>query len=115
MNHKSVFNQRLFSKGFCKVGDLFTLVCIEPRITELQLNMIDLLYLKGLYHSLLPEWKKIMTNNASAVLLKTTPFNAVEYPEAELLSSKKIYKLLISKISKPPTAKKEICRSICFR
>ena len=86
VNDKSVFNQRLFSKGFCKVGDLFKFVCIEPRITELQLNMIDLLYLKGLYYSLLPEWKNIMTNNASAVLLKTTPFNALEYPEAELLS-----------------------------
>ena len=114
VNDKSVFNQRLFSKGFCKVEDLFKFVCIEPRITELQLNMINLLYLKGLYHSLLPEWKKIMTNNASAALLKTTPFNAVEYPEAELLSSKKIYKLLILKISKPPTAKRKFADQYAF-
>ena len=106
VNDKSVFNQRLFSKGFCKVGDLFKFVHIEPRITELQLNMVDFLYLKGLYHSLLPEWKKIMTNNASEVLLKTELFN-VKYSETELLSSKKTYKLLISKISKPPTAKRK--------
>ena len=32
---KSVFNQRLFSKGLCKVGDLFELLCIKPHITEL--------------------------------------------------------------------------------
>ena len=107
VNGKSVFNQRLFSKGFYKVGDLFKFVYIEPSITNLQINMIDILYLKGLYHSLLPEWRKIMSSDASEVPLKTAPFSMIKHSEAEVLSSKKIYKLFISKISKPPTAKKK--------
>lgn len=47
-----------------------------------------------------------MTSNTSEVLLKTVAFNGVEYPNAEVLSSKKIYNLL-SEISKPPTMKKK--------
>ena len=90
VNGKSVFNERLSSTGFHKVGDLLKLVCIDPRITELQLNMVDLLHLKGLYHSLSPERKKTITSNANEVLLKTVPFNGVEYLNAEVLSSKKI-------------------------
>ena len=70
VNGKTVFNERLFSKGFYKVGDLFKFVCTDPRITELQLNMIDLFHLKGLYLSLSPEWKQIMSSNASEVPLK---------------------------------------------
>ena len=84
-----MFNERLSSTGFHKVGDLLKFVCIDPRITELQLNMVDLLHLKGLCHSLSPEWKKIITSNANEVLLKTVPFNGVECLNAEVLSSKK--------------------------
>ena len=61
-----MFNEKLFSKGFFKVGDL-----------------------KGLYHSLSSKWKKNMTSNESEVLLKTVPFNGVVYSNAELLCSKR--------------------------
>ena len=65
-----MFNEILFFKGFYKVGALFKFVCIDPRITELQLNMSHLLHWKGLYHSLSSEWQKNMTSNISEVLLK---------------------------------------------
>ena len=87
-----MFNQRLFSKAFRKVRYFFKFVCIVSHAKELQLNMVELLYLKGLYHFLLPKWE----------ILKTTSFNGVEYSETELLSFNNINKLLISKISKPP-------------
>ena len=104
---KSAFNQRSFSKGLCKVGDLFELVCIKLHITELQLNVLDLLYLMGLYHSLPLEWKKLMARNKREMPLKTILYNGAEHSEVESLPSKKIYHLYISKISKPPTAKKK--------
>ena len=107
MDGKSAFNQRSFSKGLCKVGDLFELVCIKLHITELQLNVLDLLYLMGLYHSLPPEWKKLMARNKREMPLKTILYNGAEHSEVESLPSKKIYHLYISKISKPPTAKKK--------
>lgn len=100
IDDKSVFNKRIFSRGLCKVSDLFELVCITPRV-------LDLLYLKRLYHSFSPERKSDENHKASEVLPKTKPYNGGRYSAAEILSTKKIYKLFISKISKPPTAKKK--------
>lgn len=59
---KSVFSQRLFSKALCSVGDLFELISVKPPMTELELNVLD--------HSLLPEWKRQMSNKASEVCRK---------------------------------------------
>ena len=105
IDNKSVFSRKLFSAGLCKVGDLCEFICIKPHITESLLNVLDLFYLKCLYHSLPPEWKKEMSSNVTQAANKTTPFNIFAQEE---LSSKKIYNLLISKISKPPTAKKKL-------
>ena len=55
-----------------------------------------------------------MTSNISEVLLKTVPFDWVVYSNAELLYSKKINDLLISEISKLPTAKRKF-EDQCFR
>ena len=88
-----------------KVGGRLFFICIKPHITESLLNVLDLFYLKCLYHSLPPEWKKEMSSNVTQAANKTTPFNIFAQEE---LSSKKIYNLLISKISKPPTAKKKL-------
>ena len=105
IDNKSVFSRKLFSAGLCKVGDLCEFICIKPHITESLLNVLDLFYLKCLYHSLPPEWKKEMSSSVTQAANKTTPFNIFAQEE---LSSKKIYNLLISKISKPPTAKKKL-------
>ena len=106
IDNKSVFSRKLFSAGLCKVGDLCEFICIKPHITESLLNVLDLFYLKCLYHSLPPEWKKEMSSNVTQAANKTTPFNI--FAQEELSSKKKIYNLLISKISKPPTAKKKL-------
>ena len=85
-----MFNKRVFSKGFCKVGDLFKFVCNDPRMTELQLNIV---YLITSFEGLVPfpvfQMEKNMTSNISEVLLKTIPFNGVVYSDAEVLYSKK--------------------------
>ena len=105
IDNKSVFSRKLFSAGLCKVGDLCEFICIKPHITEPLLNVLDLFHLKRLYHSLPPEWKKEMSSNGTQAANKTTPFNIFAQEE---LSSMKIYNLLISKISKLPTAKKKL-------
>ena len=88
-----------------KVGGRLLFICIKPHITESLLNVLDLFHLKCLHHSLPPEWKKRNEQQCDSGSKQTTPFNI--FARAEL-SSKKIYNLLISKISKPPTAKKKL-------
>ena len=85
-----MFNERLFSKGFYKVGDLFKFVCFDPRITELQLKygIFNLFTSRACTTPCRPNGKK-MTSNKSEVLLKTVPFNGVVYSNAEVLCSKK--------------------------
>ena len=75
IDNKSVFSRKLFSAALCKVGDLCEFICIKPHITESLLNVLDLFYLKCLYHSLPPEWKKEMSSNVTQAANKTTPFN----------------------------------------
>ena len=104
IDNRSVFNRKLFSLGLCKVGDLCEFICTKPHITESLLNVLDLFYLKSLYHSLPPDWKKEVNSNVTQATNKTITFNMTAQAD---LSSKKIYNLLISKISRPPTAKKK--------
>ena len=82
-----MFNERLFSKGFYKVGDLFKFVCIDPRIIELQLKYGIFNYFTWRACSIpcRSNGKKYMTSNKSKVLLKTVPFNGVVYANAEVL------------------------------
>ena len=101
------FRRTLYNNSLLRAATLqkCEFICIKPHITESLLNVLDLFYLKCLYHSLPREWKKEMSSNVTQAANKTTPFNIFAQEE---LSSKKIYNLLISKISKPPTAKKKL-------
>ena len=88
-----MFNEKLFSKGFFKVGDL-----------------------KGLYHSLSSKWKKIWLVMKARYCSKQYLLMGWCIQMQSYYVQKEIYNLLISEISKLPTAKKKFeDLSICFR
>ena len=62
MNDKSVFNQcKDYSLKNSANSETYLNLSVLSHVTELQFNMVDLLDLKDFYHSLLLEWKRIMT------------------------------------------------------
>jgi len=89
-------------------GDLFESACIKPLITGIGS------ILKGLYHSLSAEWKKLIVWNKREVPPKTTLSNGVEQSDVESLPSNKINHLFISKISKPTAAKQKFEEQYAF-
>ena len=114
IGQKSVFNRKLFSLGLHKVGDLFNEIYIKPHTTLQNLNAVDFLFLNGLYDCLPPEWKKVMTNDPPSVLIKINHiwddvflYSSNDALLLSELSSKKIYNILVSKISISPSAKKK--------
>ena len=114
IGQKSVFNRKLFSLGLHKVGNLFNEIYIKPHTTLQNLNAVDFLFLNGLYDCLPPEWKKVMTNDPPSVLIKINHIwdDVFLYSSNDVLllselSSKKIYNILVSKISISPSAKKK--------
>ena len=114
IGQKSVFNRKFFSLGLHKVGDLFNEIYIKPHTTLQNLNAVDFLFLNGLYDCLPPEWKKVMTNDPPSVLIKINHiwddvflYSSNDALLLSELSSKKIYNILVSKISISPSAKKK--------
>ena len=94
-----------------EVGDPFNEICIYHLA---KLECPGYLILNSLYDCLPPEWKKAMTNNPASVLIKTNHIrdnvflhSANDAILLSELSSKKIYNILVSKISNSSSAKRK--------
>ena len=113
IGQKSVFNRKLFSLGLHKVGDLFNEIFIKPHTTLQNLNTLDPL-LNGLCDCLPPEWEKAISNDPASVLIKINHnrddvflYSGNDAILLSELSSKKIYNILVLKISISPSAKRK--------